>query len=249
MKRTLKAEYISKRSKLFDRSVQRRKRQYWVETQNKLLESCVDNKSNDFWKSMGKVGIGSERTQNIPIEVQQNGKLSNCVDDVLNHWKQAFENLLNYEHHHTVEHNVRIENDAIYNEQLNTGIAIQDVVKAIESLNKNKSAGHDDIPAEVLQSKPCINFLHRLFCVCFETGKIPDSWNCGIITPILKNNTGDKRDPTNYRGITVTTSIYKAYCALLNERLTKGPRKTISLQKSKWIPASQKYDRPFIDTV
>lgn len=101
-------------------------------------------------------------------------------------------------------------------------VGIQDVFKAIEFLNKNKSAGHDDIPAKVLQSKSCINFLHRLFCVCFETGKIPDSWNYGIFTLILKyNNTGDKRDASNYRGITVTTSIYKAYCALLNERLTK----------------------------
>jgi len=31
----------------------------------------------------------------------------------------------------------------------------------------------------------------------------------------------DKRDPTNYLGIEVTGSIYKAYCAVINNRLTK----------------------------
>ena len=72
----------------------------------------------------------------------------------------------------------------------------------------------------MLQSDTCIHFLHRLFCVCFETGKIPEAWEYGIITPLLKDPTSDSRNPMNYRGITVTSAVYKAYCNVLNQRLT-----------------------------
>ena len=96
------------------------------------------------------------------------------------------------------------------NNKLNNGISILEVRKAVLSLKKNRSAGHGNIPAEVLQSDTCINFLHRLFCVWFETG----------ITPLSKDSASDPRNPMNYRGITVTSSAYKAYCSVLNQRLT-----------------------------
>ena len=72
----------------------------------------------------------------------------------------------------------------------------------------------------MLQSDTCIHFLHKLFFVCFETGKIPEAWEYGIITPLLKDPTSDSRNPMNYRGITVTSAVYKAYCNVLNQRLT-----------------------------
>ena len=89
----------------------------------------------------------------------------------------------------------------------------------MQSLNKNKSAGYDNIPAEVLQSDTCIYFLHR-FCVCFETGKIPEAWEYDIITRLLKDPTSDPRTPMTYRGITDTSALYKAYYNVLNQRLT-----------------------------
>ena len=81
--------------------------------------------------------------------------------------------------------------------------------------------GYDGIPAEILQRETCIYYLYSLFCVCFETGKIRKSWSYGLITPVLKDSLSDKGDPKNYRGITVTSAVYKAYCCVLNERLTK----------------------------
>ncbi|KAH3716408.1 hypothetical protein DPMN_059130 [Dreissena polymorpha] len=138
-------------------------------------------------------------------------------------WKHAFQTLLNCETDtHFDENNDTVNILEHHNtEQLNQGISLHDVHIAVRSLNKNKAPGHDEIPVEVIQSEPCIHFPHRLFCVCFETGKIPNSWNLGLITPVKKQPMSDKRDPTNYRGIAVTGSIYKAYCAVINNRLTK----------------------------
>ena len=59
-----------------------------------------------------------------------------------------------------------------------------------------------------------------LFNKCFSIGTMPEEWSRGI-NPILKNPKTDARDvPNNYRGITITSSVYKLYCQILNHRLT-----------------------------
>ena len=63
-----------------------------------------------------------------------------------------------------------------------------------------------------------INILWRLCTICFEEEKIPEEWMKGIVFPIYKD--GDKRDPLNYRGITLLSVVSKVYTSILNSRLT-----------------------------
>ena len=77
----------------------------------------------------------------------------------------------------------------------------------------------DEIPGEVLKNAKVIEFLHKFFNTCFNTGKIPEAWSKGIINPIPKASTSDSRDPLSYRGITLAPVTYKVYCSILNERL------------------------------
>ena len=65
------------------------------------------------------------------------------------------------------------------------------------------------------------HILLRLFNKCFTLGLIPDVWKKGVINPIPKSSTKDRRDPLNYRGITLTSSVYKLYCNILNDRLSR----------------------------
>ena len=37
-----------------------------------------------------------------------------------------------------------------------------------------------------------------------------------MITPVLKDKTSDARDPGNYRGMSITSSVYKIYCGIIN---------------------------------
>ena len=60
-----------------------------------------------------------------------------------------------------------------------------------------------------------------LFNRCFMNRLIPFAWNEGVIHPIPKSSTVDKRDPLSYRGIKVTSALYKLYCVILNNRLIK----------------------------
>ena len=219
-KNALKHTYVQSR-KCFDKTVQKHKRQYWREMQNKLLESCESPNTSEFWKTIGHVGLGTERNKDIPMEtINTDGTTSSRKSDVLNMWKNAFEQLFTC--NDLSRENIKYSDVNVNgnDNNLNCGITILEVRRTINSLNKNKSPGYDEIPSEVIQSPLCIKYLHRLFCVCFETGKIPQSWTYGIITPVLKNAASEARDPSNYRGITVTSAIYKAYCSVLNERLT-----------------------------
>ena len=71
-------------------------------------------------------------------------------------------------------------------------------------------------------------FLHKLFNICFNFGKIPSVWFKGIITPIPKCSTSDPRDPLSYRGITLAPCAYKLYCSILNNRLVTRKRRKLS---------------------
>lgn len=71
------------------------------------------------------------------------------------------------------------------------------------------------------QSKSCINHLSaplvKLFNFIISKGTFPDSWLTGMITPIFKS--GNRSDPSNYRGICVTSCWGKLFCSILNTRL------------------------------
>ena len=95
MKKNLKHVYCTAR-RIFDRETQRAKRVYWFKMQTDILDS-VNNKNQDqFWKSIGNIGIVNYRKKMIPMEVllDQNC-LSTDTKDVLNKCKTEFSKLLN----------------------------------------------------------------------------------------------------------------------------------------------------------
>ena len=57
----------------------------------------------------------------------------------------------------------------------------------------------------------------KLSNLILRSGKMPDIWCQGLITPIYKS--GDRNDPTNYRGICVSSCLGKPFCSILNQRL------------------------------
>ena len=62
-----------------------------------------------------------------------------------------------------------------------------------------------------------IEYLHNLFNKIFELGYFPERWAEGHIIPIFKK--GDKNEASNYRGITLLSTIGKLFTRILNNRL------------------------------
>ena len=97
-------------------------------------------------------------------------------------------------------------------------ISIREVQTALKKLKSNKAAGCMDITCEHLTfgGTPVILFLTDMINNIFECKQVPSVLKEGLVTPIYKK--GDRSDPANYRGITVTTVLLKVIEHVLNIR-------------------------------
>ena len=106
-------------------------------------------------------------------------------------------------------------------ENLNEKISDDEIIKAAKAMKNNKACGIDSITNEYIKhSLPALlPLLNKLFNMVLDTGIIPDDWVTGIIVPLHK--TGDKKDPSNYRGITLLSCLGKLFTSILNSRLSQ----------------------------
>ena len=218
--------FICKR-KTFDKEIRLNKRRYTQDKDKELLETQHKDQ-REFWRKIGKIGVGQNRQNVIPLEVKlEDGSVSDDIPTVLNRWKTDFSNLLNpvsevsdaNRPFNVLGNN---QNPLLLNDtELNETITHDELIKVLKTAGSNKASGHDTIPTEVLKNETSKIFLLRLFNVCFQTGKAPTQWSKCILNPIPKSSTSDKRDPMSYRGIALAPSSYKLFCGILNNRLVK----------------------------
>ena len=57
----------------------------------------------------------------------------------------------------------------------------------------------------------------KLFNLILDSGYYPETWNHGHIHSIYKN--GSKKDPSNYREITLLSSLGKLFSSLIRNRI------------------------------
>ena len=102
---------------------------------------------------------------------------------------------------------------------LNADITREEVSAALKRLKRNKAAGVDGIKAEFIldASEMLLDPLVITFNQALEHG-VPAAWCVGVIHPIFK--AGDRKDPGNYRGITVVVILAKLYAMVLEARAT-----------------------------
>ena len=118
----------------------------------------------------------------------------------------------------------KFDNDNIQNStfhtQLNEPITNSEIMKSVNQLKTNKSAGIDRISNEMIKhaTPDVIATIKNIFNIFLDKAAIPQSWCQGLITPIYKK--GNKMDPGNYRGICVANAMLKLLCIILNNRLT-----------------------------
>ena len=96
---------------------------FWRVQQNEI-EALVDTDSNDFWKTIGRVGV-EERKKSIPLEIiTEDGSVSKDITLVLNKSIGSFSKLLNpvdknvNECEERVITGINADNEAILNNEI-----------------------------------------------------------------------------------------------------------------------------------
>ena len=134
---------------------------------------------------------------------------------ILARWRNNFSQLLNihgvndvrYTETHTTE--LLVSEPSVFEFELGT-----------EKLKRRKSPDIDQIPAQ-LNTAGCrtiCSVTHKLINSLWNNEDLPEEWKESITLPIYKQ--GDKRDCSNYRGISLLPTTYKILFSILLSRLT-----------------------------
>ena len=111
--------------------------------------------------------------------------------------------------------NIDLTNDPM----LDFNIHHSTVHKILANINSNKAQGPDKVHGKVL--KTCaVSLAYPLsiiFNTCFETGQLPLEWKTANIVPIFKK--GSKSNVENYRPISLTSLIMKAFERIIRDEL------------------------------
>lgn len=205
-------KFLSEKKK-FKKLVKIKKR----EAKKALLDDIMKFEKKDpkeFWKLVNKLKNKKSEIQN-PISI--------------NNWSSYFTKL-----HNNKNTNIDREFDARIKEKLKLKIKQQtddpifdckftsnEIYDSIKCLKLNKASGLDAIKNEMIKSscETLLPFYCELFNKLLKSECYPEQWTKGYIVPLYK--TSDKNDPSNYRGITISSCLGKLFSILINNRLKK----------------------------
>ena len=105
-------------------------------------------------------------------------------------------------------------------DELNDTITMEEIMKAIRQLKNGRSGGPDKFLNEffIHGNGELLMYLHTLFNKIFDLEYFPESWSEGYIVPLHKKGSLD--DVSNFRGITLLSTLGKLFTRILNNRLT-----------------------------
>ena len=177
-----------------------------VESLNRLHKA----KPNEYWRLVNEISEKNSKGEPLdPSEFFEHFKNLNAIETPLTDDRMAVLQQLR-----------ELENKQVFNE-LDFKITGHEILKSVQSLKNNKAAGLDSITNEMIKSgiSTLLHLLTKFFNNLICLGKYPSSWNTGKIIPLHKK--GDRSDPGNYRGITISSCLGKLFNSILNSRLQK----------------------------
>ncbi|MES9880512.1 MAG: reverse transcriptase family protein, partial [Sedimenticola sp.] len=209
------------------------KRQLKKEQRKLANAQKVDNLNNimnhkDDSKKFHLLIRNQRKTRNtLTKSLTVNGEILENKEDVCKGWATHFQSLANHlsnEHFDPVMKNT-FEDDVSHIQQIcetsnikTTPIKKSEVQYAIKRLNTNKAADTLDLTSEhlIYGGISVITFLCDLLNHIIKEKHVPAVLKEGLLSPVYKK--GDSTNPSNYRGITVTSVILKVLEHILNKR-------------------------------
>lgn len=153
-----------------------------------------------------------------PLWSKDRKKILKTEDEVKDHWREHFEDLLNQKT--TIDEEVlnSIPQRPIY-EDMADPPSLSEVCDTISAMRNNKAACPDRIPAEILKAGG-VNLHQHIYVLIkkiWDLELIPSDLRDALIVILFKK--GDKADCGNYRGIFLLSTTGKIIARILFKRL------------------------------
>src|ERR1700755_3177614 len=222
-------EEYRERCREVKREVKRAKKRVGEEWCRKLAENFKE-RSKMFWKEVNKArrggeeggegGRGGDGEEGVGREV---GVVVEGEREVGERWKRHFSDLLTgVGGEEVVENNegMLLEEDG--------SISREEVRVAVGKVKMGKSAEMDGIYGEMIRvgGGVIVDWLVRMFNVCWGEGKVPQEWQDACVVPIYKGK-GDKMACKNYRGISLLSVVGKIYGKVLVAKVKELTRERV----------------------
>ena len=188
--------------------------------------SFEENKKK-FWKELKRIRKGGTRMEEKIKDM--NGRLLKG-DEARKRWADHFENLLNVVEDRRAEiiavAGVQVPMMEVENE---SEITKEEVERALRETKTGKAPGVDGVTAEMLKEGgvTVVEWLVRLFSICFYLSMCPVEWVLAVIVPLYKGK-GDVHECGNYRGISLLSVVGKVYGRVLINRIRDKTEGVIS---------------------
>ncbi|TWW71616.1 hypothetical protein D4764_16G0001130 [Takifugu flavidus] len=177
------------------------------------MENDFRTDSKRFWTTIRRLRRGKQCTVNTVYS--GDGVLLTSTRDVVDRWKEYFEDLLN------PTNTPSSEEVGPGDLEMGSCISGAEVAEVVKKLLGGKAPGVDEIRPESLKALDVVglSWLTRLCNIAWTSGAVPLDWQTGVVVPLFKK--GDRRVCSNYRGITLLSLPGKVYSGVLERRVRR----------------------------
>lgn len=221
-------------------------------TKNRELRNKIKTEKNTQWeKTCNHINTyiaGAQSTevwQTIKnLKTKNQDRALTIID--LKTWKDHYETLLSEKRDEWKEHETDILNSIQNDNSKYTIIELEELNKCLAEMKNGRAPGPGDIPAELIKYGGLVltERLRYLMNLCLRKHKTPKEWKESIISSVFKK--GDRKDPNNYRGISVTATISRLWGKIVQKRIRKEVENRIGEDQSGFIAGRSCVDNLFI---
>ena len=217
-RKTMLANEYKEKDKEVKRSMRHDKREWMENIARDAEENAHNGNMKGVYDATRKLcnvcpkGSGAVRNKE--------GRILTREDEVLQRWKEHFEEILNREEPETI---AEVDTETPVIDDISSDyITKEEIYQAVQYLKNGKTPGDDTITAELLKAdiKTTICLLHKIFRMVWDCEWTPEDWRNGLIVKIPKK--GDTTNCGNWRGITLMSIVGKVLSKIVITRIAQG---------------------------
>lgn len=165
------------------------------------------------------------------------GGLLTSTRDVVDRWKEYFEDLLN------PTDTPSVGEAGPGDPGVGSSISGAEVTEVVKKLLGGRALGVDEVRPEFLKALDVVglSWLTRLCNIAWTSGTVPLDWQTGVVVPLFKK--GDRRVCSNYRGITLLSLPGKVYSGVLERRVRRTVEPRIQEEQCGFRPGRGTLDQ------